>query len=278
MQNGKRRMTRKSNLGQPSPSVPQTLTQIKRLQTDQRYRNATGLFFVEGVRNFVQAVDNHFEITLIIYSERLLIAPLARKFVRRLRRGSIPTVKVSPEEFRTISHTPRASGVGAIVKQKWANLDTVLPQANLCWIVLDQVRSDGNLGTLVRTSEAIGGAGFVLLNNGVDPYDPTVIRASMGAVFRQQFIRTDHRKLKRWLKHTSYSVIGASPDGNHNFQQFAYPHSVFLMLGEERQGLTDEQREMCDYLVHIPMVGGADSLNLGVAGSLLMYEVYRSRG
>ena len=278
MQNGKRRMTRKSKLGHPSPAVPQTLTKIKRLQTDQRYRDATGLFFVEGVRNFVQAVDNHFDITLIIYSERLLIVPLARKFVRRLRRNGITTVKVSPEEFRTISHTPRASGVGAIVKQQWANLNTILPQSNLCWIVLDQVRSDGNLGTLVRTSEAIGGAGFVLLNNSVDPYDPAVIRASMGAVFRQQFIRTNHQKLKRRIKNISYSVIGASPDGAHNFQQFSYPHSVFLMLGEERQGLTEEQREMCDHLVHIPMVGGADSLNLGVAGSLLMYEVYRSRG
>ena len=270
-------MTRKHNFGQTLPSVPQTLAEIKRLQTDQRYRDANGLFFIEGVRNFVQVADNKFDIALILYSERLLIAPLARKLVRRFRRSGIPVVKVSPEEFRSISQMPRVSGVGAIVRQRWTLLDTISPKSGLCWVVLDQVRSDGNLGTLVRTSEAIGGAGFILLHNQVDPYAPTTVRASMGAIFRQQFIRTNFQALTGWIKRTPCTVIGASPDGTANFQQFTYPQPVLLVLGEERQGLTPQQREMCDHLVYIPMVGGADSLNLGVAGSLLMYEVYRSK-
>jgi len=120
-------MTRKHNFGQTLPSVPQTLAEIKRLQTDQRYRDANGLFFIEGVRNFVQVADNKFDIALILYSERLLIAPLARKLVRRFRRSGIPVVKVSPEEFRSISQMPRVSGVGAIVRQRWTLLDTISP-------------------------------------------------------------------------------------------------------------------------------------------------------
>jgi TrmH family RNA methyltransferase len=172
---------------------------------------------------------------------------------------------------------PRASGVGTIVRQRWARLDTVSAKSGLCWVILDQVRSDGNLGTLVRTSEAIGGAGFILLHNQVDPYAPTTVRASIGAIFRQQFVRANFQTLTGWIKRTPCTVIGASPDGTANFQQFTYPQPVLLVLGEERQGLTPQQREMCDHLVYIPMVGRADSLNLGVAGSLLMYEVYRSK-
>jgi RNA methyltransferase, TrmH family len=257
--------------------VEAALTEVKKLQFDRKYRDASGLFFIEGVRNFVQAIDNSFDVSTILYSEKLLTAPLARKLVRQTRRKGVNSVSLTPEQFRHISHTERASGVAAIVRQRWFELDDVSPQTSLCWVALETVRSPGNLGTLIRTSEAIGGAGFIFIGGRVDPFARDVLRASMGALFRQKFVRTGFSTLNQWLHHHSCHVIGASPDGTIDFHQFDYPGSTVLFLGEERQGLTQQQRDLCQHLIRIPIVGTADSLNLAVAGSLLMYEVYRSK-
>ena len=143
--------------------------------------------------------------------------------------------------------------------------------------MLEAVRSEGNLGTLIRTSEAVGGAGFILVGPRIDPFDPAVVRASMGALFRQAFIRTTHGSLRNWLRRHRCRAVGASPDGSAELHRFDYPRPTILVLGEERGGLTPLQRELCSHLVRIPMVGAADSLNLGVAGSLLLYDVYRTR-
>ena len=257
--------------------VKRTLKEIRKLQTDRRYRDGRGAFFIEGVRNFVQASDNHFDFIVIIYSEKLLTAPLARKLVRQHKRKGVPTIRVRPEDFRSFSQTKRASGISAIMGQRWTSLKSAEPEAGLCWVILGHVRFPGNFGTLIRTSEAVGGAGFILLDRNVDPFAPVTVRASMGALFRQQFIRANFQNLKSWLLENHGHVIGAFPDGNESFHHQTYPQKTLLFLGEERQGLTPEQRSLCDLLVQIPMVGLADSLNLGVAGSLLMYEVFRAR-
>ncbi len=229
------------------------------------------------MRNVVHAVESGFHIETLVYSEKLLIVPIARKLVRDRCRSGTPTLQVSPEAFRQVSATPRASGVGAVVAQRWSPLHGASPRAGLCWVVLEAVRSEGNLGSLIRTSEAIGGAGFILLGPRIDPFAPAVVRASMGALFRQTLIRTNDRSLRNWVRRHRCRVIGASPDGSADLHRFDYPRPTILVLGEERQGLSPLQRDLCSDLVRIPMVGVADSLNFAVAGSLLLYEVYRAR-
>jgi RNA methyltransferase, TrmH family len=270
-------MPNEIHLDSPSPDAKSTLDEIRRLQDHRSHRDARGTFFVEGVRNVVQAIENRFRIETLIYSEKLLIAPLARKLVREHRRSGTPTLSVSPETFRQISKTHHASGVGAIVAQRWSLLHGTSPREGLCWVVLEAVRSEGNLGSLIRTSEAIGGAGFILVGAQIDPFDPAVVRASMGALFRQTFIRTNNSSLRNWLCRHHCRVIGASPDGSVELHQFDYPRPTILVLGEERRGLTPLQRDLCSDLVRIPMVGAANSLNLAVAGSLFLYEVLRAR-
>jgi TrmH family RNA methyltransferase len=254
-----------------------TLDEINRLQPDRAHRDARRKFFVEGVRNVVQAIENGFHIETLVCSEKLLIVPIARKLVRDRCRSGTPTLHVSPETFRQISTTHHASGVGAIVSQRWSPLHGASPRAGLCWVVLEAVRSEGNLGSLIRTSEAIGGAGFILVGPRIDPFDPAVVRASMGTLFRQAFIRTNRPSLRNWLRRHRCRVVGASPDGPAELHRFDYPRPTILVLGEERQGLSPFLRALCSDLVRIPMVGAADSLNLAVAGSLLLYEVYRAR-
>jgi TrmH family RNA methyltransferase len=210
-------------------------------------------------------------------SERLLTAPVARRLVGEHARQGTPCIRVSPEEFRRVSQAERASGVAAILTQRWHRLHKVSPRAGLCWVALAEVRSPGNFGTLIRTSEAVGSAGFILEGMSIDPFDPAVIRGSMGALFRQRFVRTSAMSLRNWVRRRGCHVVGATPDGSTDYHRFDYPRPTVLMLGEERKGLTDEQRLLCQNSVRIPMTGRADSLNVAVARSLLLYEVYRGR-
>ena len=225
-----------------SPDARPALDEIRRLQADRTHRDARRMFFVEGVRNVVHAIECGFHIETLVYSEKLLIVPIARRLVRDRRRSGIPTLEVSPEVFRQVSMTPRASGVGAVVAQRWLTLHNASPKAGLCWILLEAVRSEGNLGSLIRTSEAVGGAGFILAGPAIDPYSPAVVRASMGAVFRQVFIRTNDRSLGNWVRRHRCRVVGAAPGGSADLHQYGYPRPTILVLGEERQGLSPAQR------------------------------------
>ena len=256
--------------------VALTLTRIQKLQADRRYRDQHRVFFIEGVRNFVEAVDQRFSIDTLLYSEKLLTAPLARKFVRQLKRAGVPFARVTPEAFRSISRAKRASGVAAILHQRIQTLEEIQPDRFSCWTVLGQVQSLGNFGTLLRTSAAIGSAGFILLGHQIDPYEPVVVRATMGALFKQTLVRTNIERFRHWIRTHHLAVIGASPDGVVEYDQVRYTRPTVLLLGNERSGLTDEQRSLCQQIVRIPMVEGTDSLNLAVAGSLLLYAVFRS--
>lgn len=249
---------------------------IKRLQTDRRYRDSKGLFYAEGVRNFVEAVDQNYPIDAIIYSEKLLISPIARKLTRRVKRSGTPFARVTPEQFRSISQTERASGIAAIFRQQILKLDELKPDGHLCWIALENIRSLGNLGTLIRTSAATGAGGFIFIGDQIDPFDPNIVRATMGAIFKQKIARARAEQFQEWVKVHQLQVVGASPDGSVDYDKTSYTPPTVLLLGNERKGLTSAERQLCQTLVRIPMTQGTDSLNVAVAGSLLLYEVFRS--
>ena len=256
--------------------IAPVLAKVKKLQRDRGYRDHKGLFFVEGIRNFVSAVDCGFSIDALLYCEKLLTSPIARKMVRRLKRAGVPFARVSPEQFRQISQTERASGVGAILRQHAQRLDQTNPNESLCWVALSRIRSLGNLGSLMRTAAAVGAAGFIFIGDGIDPYDPNVVRATMGALFNQRIVRANAEQFRHWIKSHRLQVVGASPDGQLNYDQIGYARPTVLLLGNERTGLSKDERLICSHLVRIPMKAGMDSLNVAVAGSLLLYEVFRS--
>ena len=226
--------------------VAPTLTRIRKLQDNRRYRDQHRLFFIEGVRNFVAAMDHRFSIETLLYSEKLLTAPLARKFVRQVKRAGVPFARVSPEAFRSISRAEHASGVAAILHQRIQTLEQIQPDRFSCWTVLSQVQSLGNFGTLLRTSAAIGSAGFILLGHPIDPYEPVVVRATMGALFKQTLVRTNVEQFRHWIQTHGLAVIGASPDGVVEYDRVRYTRPTILLLGNERSGLTEEQRSLAN--------------------------------
>ena len=139
-----------SSTGLRQLEIAPTLATIEKLQHNRDYRDSRGLFFIEGVRNFIEAVDHRSSVDTLLYSERLLTNPLARKLVRRLKRAGVPFARVSPEQFRRVSTTERASGVGAILRQRVQKLEQVKLDDQLCWTALSHVRSLGNFGFMLR--------------------------------------------------------------------------------------------------------------------------------
>jgi TrmH family RNA methyltransferase len=135
------------------------------------------------------------------------------------------------------------------------------------------VHSPGNLGTLLRTSEAVGGGGLILLNDDVDPYDPATVRSTMGALFAQRFVC----EFMRWKERHRCMLVGTSPASQEDYHAAAYRAPTVLLMGDKREGLPPALQALCDVMVRIPMVGHADSLNLGVATSIMLYEIFNQR-
>jgi TrmH family RNA methyltransferase len=162
------------------------------------------------------------------------------------------------------------------VRQRWSRLDDAREPRPL-WLCVETVRSPGNLGSLLRTCAAAGASGLCATSQAIELHDPSVVRATMGALFRQRLVRASPEEVRRWADRNGARVVGASPEGRVDYRRLSYRAPTVLVLGGERKGLSDEQRAICDDLVHIPMQPGCDSLNLAVAGSLLVYEAWGQR-
>lgn len=239
------------------------------------HRQETGCLWIEGIRHFVQAYDARYSFDTVIYSQRLQKSSLAEMLVRRLVRSGVRRVRVTPEQFREICTTKRASGIGAIVRQKWAALESLDPTSGLCWLVVEQLRAKGNFGTILRTAEATGVSGVICVGPKCDPFDPVVVRASMGGIFHLPLVRTSHEELAKWVQENHVQLIGLSPEAKTSWTELPATSRIGLVIGEERRGLSDQMRAICETIVRLPMTGRADSLNVGVATGVMLYELLR---
>lgn len=255
-------------------SIPAVLARVRSL-SQQLARDTQGCFWVEGIRQFVQAYDARLQFDSVIHSPILLKSPLAQMIVRRLGAQGGQRFKVTPEQFRSISTTERASGIGAIVKQPWTPLALAEPGRGLCWLVLEQIRSPGNLGSIVRTAEAAGAGGMIFVGPRCDPFDPAVVRASMGGIAHLPLIRATHHELARWAETHGVLLVGLSPEADRLWTELPPSNVVSIVLGEERGGLSMPLRRLCHTMVRLPMSGHADSLNVSVAAGVMMYECVR---
>lgn len=259
----------------PIPTA-ELIARFDELYGDRRARDRHGLFVIEGLRNFRLAVDGGWEIVAVLVSRTLLKSSACLQQVRALEQNGVPVARASPEEFRAVSRAEHASGIAAVVRQRVLPLHE-LPRRGVCWLVVSRLRAHGNLGTLLRTSAAVGGEGLIVLGGHVDPFDPAVVRASMGALFRQQVVRTGAKQLSHWARRHRLQVVGASPEGScAPYYEVQYRAPTLIVLGEERRGLED-LTGLCHQLVRIPMGPDTDSLNVAIAGSLILYEVVRPR-
>lgn len=237
-------------------------------------------FFIEGLRQFIQAVDAGRHIEAIIVSPVLQPSSLVEMMIRRLKRSGTPVFRVTPERFRAVSTAERASGIAALVTKHWTPLDELDPTRGLCLLAIEELRSAGNLGTILRTAEACGVGGMFFLgerqdHTWCDPFDPVVLRAGMGGALHLPLVRTTHAALTAWRERHQVTFVGLAPDAAKLWTDMPRDRRLCLVVGEERRGLTAELSAHCDVHVRLPMIGRADSLNVGIATGVALYELMR---
>ena len=252
------------------------LRRIRDLHTREA-RDRSGCYLIEKSRFLFQAVQHGARLEQLVVAPEMLRSGTARQLVHRLRRAGTPCLDVTPDVFQSFAQCDDGDGLAAVVRQRWDRLAQVRPTDGLCWIALDYVHSAGNLGTLIRTCEAVGAAGLLFIGESVDPYHPSTVRATMGALFAQRFVRATREELVAWKERHRALLVGTSPAAKRDYHATPYPESTILFMGNERSGLSPEDQAVCDVLVRIPMVGSTDSLNVAVAGSVLLYEVFNQR-
>jgi TrmH family RNA methyltransferase len=257
-----------------SPSNPQ-IKNIRKLR-DRKFRNVTNTYFVEGTRLVIEAINNYQFIDTIIVSEELITSQIGIESVMKAETLKIPILRVSKAVFESISGKDGPQGLAAVVKQKWMDLTQENLKVKGVWIGLYEIADPGNLGTIIRTLDGIGGTGIILIDHCTDPYDPTSIRASMGAIFSKEIYKANLDGFIRWADKSGTCIIGTSDASTTDYRLGKYQEDMIILMGSEREGLPSGLINRCDQILSIPMLGQCDSLNLSVAASIMMYEVLKN--
>ncbi len=249
---------------------------IKQIRSlSQRHeRERAQLFFIEGIRIVAEAIQLHAEIHTLLYAPTLLKSQFGLELVQQQQAQGVTILEVSADVFKSLSVKDGPQGLGAVVQQRWQTLEQIQGNEDLCWIALDAAQDPGNIGTILRTADAVGSAGLILLGQSADPYDAGALRASMGAIFSQRLVKASFAQFTQWAKQHSLHIIGTSDSASVPYRRATYPRPLVLLMGSEREGLSDEQQAVCDTMVSIPMVGRSDSLNLAVATGIVLYEIF----
>ncbi|QPC83908.1 RNA methyltransferase [Phototrophicus methaneseepsis] len=244
----------------------------------RKYREQTGLFVVEGLHGVLEALHHPERVEMLVVSYDLLKSARGYDAINRVA-ASVPVLELDTTLFSSIMTREKPHGIAAIVRQDWTPLENIChlrvdsSSGEDLWVALCDVQYPGNLGTILRTCDAVGAAGVILLGEATDPYHPTAVRAGLSAYFTQHLVRADYQQFTTWVMGSDYTLIGASADGAQYYRGSTYPLPLILMMGSEGHGINPAQRELCDGLVAIPMCGQNDSLNLAVATGVLLYEV-----
>lgn len=249
---------------------------IRKLR-DKKAREESGCFWAEGLRVVIEAAQQAAIVETLVVAPDLLTSPAGHELTDSLRKQGAEILEVSADVFKSMAFKEAPVGLAAVIHQRWQNLADVQIRPGDLWIALDQVADPGNLGTILRTSDAVGGNGVILLDHSTDPYDPTAIRASMGALFSQGLVKASFEQLSLWKKANQVPIIGTSGAASQDYQAYHYPMGLVLLMGSEREGLPESRLAICDQVVRIPMVGKSDSLNLAVATAVAAYEIFNQR-
>jgi TrmH family RNA methyltransferase len=248
----------------------QKIKDIKRLK-DRKYRDETSLFFVEGIRLIYDAMRNPKNINTLVFSPELSRSENSEEIVKNAKMIGVPVLEVGTDVFKSLSVKDGPQGLAAVVKQEVETLQ-ITSELPGNWTGLIEVADPGNLGTILRTSDATGGLGVILIGHCTDPFDPAAARASMGAIFSQRIVKADKSLFIKWAGNNKHRIIGTSDQAPVDYKDAIYPPEAFLLMGSVRQGIPEDIEAVCNVMVSIPMAGICDSLNLAVATSLMMYE------
>lgn len=241
----------------------------------KKARHESGLFLVEGIHHVGEVIEAGWEVVSVLYTSGVLTSKFAHDLLARQKperggaQAKFTLQQVTPQVMESLADKDNPQGILAIVRQRRFQVsDLKTPQKG---VALVSPQDPGNLGTILRTMDAVGADVLFLLDGGVDLYHPTVVRSSMGTLFWKPVVQTAFGEFVTWARGAGYQLIGASAHGDVDYHTLVPQLPWVLVLGSEQKGLTPEQTAACDVTVSLPMRGRASSLNLAVAAGVLLY-------
>lgn len=259
--------------GKTNPKIKQ----IRSLH-QRKEREATGLFIVEGIAHVTSAVESNAQIEYLCYAPELLTSPFAQEMIQRESMSGLTCYDVAADVFESISDKENPSGIIAVVHKPKTNLQSLIINHNSLFTALVSPQDPGNIGTILRTMDAVNANGLILVDGGTDAYHPTAVRASMGTLFTQKIVATTLNELSDWGQANQCHIVGTSAKAKDDYRNAKYTFPLILLLGNEQKGLSEEHLAICDQTVKLPMLGKVSSLNLAVAAGVMMYEVVGQKG
>jgi TrmH family RNA methyltransferase len=240
-------------------------------------RKASGLFMAEGLKLVADAVEAGWAIDTLVFASAVAGEPLVARLAARCRAHGGSPIAVSAAVLAKISRRDNPQTVLGVFRQKLIKPEAIKPGADDLWIALERVRDPGNLGTIIRTADAVGASGVILIGETVDPFSLEAVRATMGSLFHVPLAKGTRAEFEAIAKGWPGAVVGTHLAGMIDYREATYQAPVLLVMGSEQTGLSPEVAGLCRTLVKIPMRGRADSLNLAVATGVMVFEIMRAR-
>ncbi len=253
------------------------------LKTNRNKRHRYREFFVEGVRNLNQAVENGWEVSSLLFPSDRKLSGWAEAMLSSV--NTQVNYRMPGQLLDELSGKEDGSELMAVVKMRTGGLSRLDKPACPLWVLFDRPSNRGNLGTLLRSCDGFGAHGLILTGHGVDLYDPEVVTASMGSFFRVPAFQEENTEVQKFIaamrqEYPGFRILGTTAHQEFPVFREDLRGPVLLMLGNETEGLSYGFKQSCDRLVTIPMAAGssASSFNVACAGTVLLYEAMRQRG
>lgn len=255
---------------------------VKRLRSlrDKKARRAEGLFLAEGLRSIAEARDSGLLPEIIAFSAEGGGHPLAAEIIAATVAAGGDAIETNADILSKMSGKDNPQTLVAAYRQPGTALERITRSSSDLWIVVQALRDPGNIGTILRTGDAVGAGGLILLDHCADPFSVEAVRASMGAIFTQQVAAAQWAEFVAWLRGGDGGgdgqLVGTSLKATGDYLAARYSKPCFLLIGNEQQGLPADYEAECDSLVKIPMAGRADSLNAAVAAAVMAFHIRAS--
>ncbi|PCD69319.1 TrmH family RNA methyltransferase [Rhizobium phaseoli] len=244
--------------------------------TNKKSREESGTFLAEGLKLVIDAIELGWRIRTLVYAKAAKGKPLVEQMAAKTVASGGLVLEVSEKVIGSITRRDNPQMVVGIFDQRWKPLKDIRPREGETWVALDRVRDPGNLGTIIRTADAAGASGVILVGEATDPFSLETVRATMGSVFAVPVARATPEEFLAWRKSAGVSVVATHLAGAVDYRTIDYRKKpVVLLMGNEQSGLPEQLAKEADALARIPQQGRADSLNLAVATAVMLFEARR---
>lgn len=258
-----------------SPTNPR-IKSLVRLRT-RRERDRTGTFLVEGYREMQRALDAGVELETVFVCEEFFLGSNEPELLEQAVASGSSLIPVASEAFSKAAYRDRPEGLLAIARQFTTDLGGIDLTGSPLVLVAEAIEKPGNLGTMLRTADAAAVSGVIVTDPSTDPFNPNVVRASLGTLFTVPLAVTDTMSAIDHFRLHGVTTVATTPDASQTYYEADLTGPVALVVGSEQYGLSRAWLDAADLNVVIPMPGSVDSLNAAMAAGIVLFEAVRQR-